>query len=86
MGGGVCVEVGEEEVRERLDRLDRCLVGWWGKGSSLIPEIDSVRRWTILQWNTNEPCAVVKMGRGLLLFEFESREEVDRVLMFGRRQ
>ena len=47
LGGGVCVEVGEEEVRERLDQLDRCLVGWWGKGSSQILEVDSVRRWAV---------------------------------------
>ena len=47
VGKGVRVKVGEEEVRERLDQLDRCLVGWWGKGSSQIPEIDSVRSWAI---------------------------------------
>ena len=86
MGGGVYVEVGEEEVWKRLDQLDRCLVGWWGKGSSQILEVDSVRRWAISQWNTNEPSAVVKMGRGLWLFEFESKKEVVRVLMYGRRR
>ena len=86
MGGGVFVEIGEEEVWERLDQLDRCLVGWWGKGSSLIPEVGSVRRWAVSQWNSNEPFVVVKMGRGLWLFEFENREEVDCVLMFGRRR
>ena len=43
LGGGVCVKVEEGEVRERLDQLDRCLVGWWGKGSSQIPEVDSLR-------------------------------------------
>ena len=86
MGGGVCVEVGEEEVWERLDQFDRCLVGWWGKGSSQIPEVDSMRRWAISQWSTNESFAVVKMGRGLWIFEFESKKEVDRVLMFGRRR
>ena len=43
-----------------------------------------MRRWAISQWSTNEPFTVVKMGRGLWLFEFESKKEVDRVLMFGR--
>ena len=33
-GKGVCVKVGEEEVWERRDQLDRCLVGWWGTGPS----------------------------------------------------
>ena len=46
-GKGVCVKVGEEEVRERLDQLGRCLVGWWGTGSSQISGVDSVRRWAI---------------------------------------
>ena len=48
LGGGVYVKVGEEEVRERLDQMDRCLVGWWGKGSSQISEVNSVRSWAIL--------------------------------------
>ena len=61
MGSRVCVELGEEEVRERLDQLDRCLVGWWGKGSSQISEVDSVRRCAIWKWNAIEPFAVVKM-------------------------
>ena len=30
LGKGVCVNVREDKVRERLDQLDRCLVGWWG--------------------------------------------------------
>ena len=30
LGTGVCVKFGEDEVRERMDQLDRCLVGWWG--------------------------------------------------------
>ena len=85
-GKGVCVKVGEEEVRERLDQLDRCLVGWWETGPSQIPMVDSVRSWAIAQWNIKNPFAVVNLGRGLWLFEFESKEEVDRVLMFGKRR
>ena len=72
LGGGVCVKVGEEEVRERLDQLDKCLVGWWGKGSYQILEVDFVRSWAILQWNIKDPFAVVILGRGLWLFELES--------------
>ena len=45
-----------------------------------------MRRWAITQWNIKNPFAVVILGRGLLLFEFESKEEVDRVLMFGKRR
>ena len=85
-GKGVYVKVGEEEVRERLDQLSRCLVGWWGSGPSQIPGVDSVRRWAITQWNIKNSFAVVNLGRGLWLFEFESKEEVDRVLMYGKRR
>ena len=85
-GKSVCVKVGEEEVRERLDQLGRCLVGWWGTRPTQIPGVDSVRRWAIAQWNIENTFAVVNLGRGLWLFEFESKEEVDRVLMFGKRR
>ena len=85
-GKGVCVKVKEEEVQERLDQLDRCLVGWWGTGPSQILMVDYVTSWAIAQWNIKNPFAVVNLGRGLRLFEFESKEEVDRVLMFGKRR
>ena len=85
-GKGVCVKVGEEEVQERLDQLSRCLVGWWGSGPSQIPGVDSVRRWAITQWKIKNSFAVVNLGRGLWLFEFESKEEVDRVLRYGKRR
>ena len=62
-GKGVCVKV-EEEVRERLDQLSICLVGWWGSGPSQIPGVDYVRRWAITQWNIKNPFAVVNLGRG----------------------
>ena len=38
-----------------------------------------------MQWNIKNSLAVVNLGRGLWLFEFESKEEVDRVLKFGKR-
>ena len=87
LGGKVaCVKVGEEEVQERLDQLRRCLVGWWGSGPAQIPGVEAVRRWARMQWNIKNSLAVVNLGRGLRLFEFESKEEVDRVLMFGKRR
>ena len=87
LGGKVAyVKVGEEEVQERLDQLRRCLVGWWGSGPAQIPGVEAVRRWARIQWNIKNSLAVVNLGRGLWLFEFESKEEVDRVLMFGKRR
>ena len=87
LGGKVAyVKVGEEEVQERLDQLRRCLVGWWGSGPAQIPGVEAVRRWARMQWNIKNSLAVVNWGRGLWLFEFESKEEVDRVLKFGKRR
>ena len=82
----VCVKVREEEVQERLEQLRRCLVGWWGSGPEQIPGVEAVRRWARIQWNVKSSLAVVNLGRGLWHFEFESKEEVDRVLMFGKRR
>ena len=82
----VCVKVEEEEVQERLEQLRRCLVGWWGSGPEQIPGVEAVRSWARIQWNIRSSLAVVNLGRGLWLFEFESKEEVDRVLMFGKRR
>ena len=85
MGEGVCVEVGEEEVRDRLEQFDRCLVGWWGKGLTPIPVVDSVRDWAISQWDVKESFAVVRLGT-LWLFEFKNTKKVDCVLRFGKRR
>ena len=82
----VCVKIGEEEVQERLEQLRRCLVGWWGSGPGQIPGVEAVRSWATTQWNIRSSLAVVNLGRGLWLFEFESKEEADRVLMFGKRR
>ena len=89
-------------ARLRLLSLFQLLVGleacarkaWLGgggggggrKGRSLIPEVEPVRRWAIAQGNVKEPFALSKIGRVHCLFELENRDEVDRVLNFGRRR
>ena len=86
-GGKVAyVKIGDEEVQERVDQLCRCLVGRWGSGPAQIPGVETIRRWARMQWNINNSLAVVSLGRGLWLFEFESREEVDRVLKVRKRR
>ena len=83
-------------ARLRVLSLFQLLVGletcarkaWLGgrKGRSLIPEVEPVRRWAIAQGNVKEPFALLKIGRVHCLFGFENRDEVDRVLNFGRRR
>ena len=61
--------------------------GWMvEQRTSKIPEVEFVRSWAILQWNIKDPFAMVNMGRGLWLFELESKKKVDRVLMSRRRR
>ena len=46
----VWLEVGEKEVRGRLEHLKHCLIGRWGSISAPLPELDYVRNWTHQNW------------------------------------
>ena len=85
VGQSVWLEVGDREVRERIDQLRQCLVGWWGLNSAPVPELEYVRRWASQQWALKGILRVAMLGRGLLLFEFESSREAERVLARGAR-
>ncbi|WJZ80732.1 hypothetical protein VitviT2T_000628 [Vitis vinifera] len=85
VGQSVWLEVGDREVRERIDQLRQCLVGWWGLNSAPVPELEYVRRWASQQWALKGILRVAMLGRGLLLFEFESSWEAERVLARGAR-
>ena len=39
----VRVRVGEEETIERLEKLSCCLVGWWGGGTSSMPNLKTLK-------------------------------------------
>ena len=83
VGQSVWLEVGEREVRERIDQLSQCLVGWWGLNSAPVPELEYVRRWASQHWALKGNLRVAMLGRGFLLFEFESSREAERVLVRG---
>ena len=85
VGQSVWLEVGEREVRERIDQLRQCLVGWWGLNSAPVPELEYVRRWASQHWALKGNLRVAMLGRGFLLFEFESSREAERVLVRGVR-
>lgn len=61
------------------------LVRWWGNNTAPLPELDFVRRWMHQHWLLKGKFSVVVLGRGLLLFEFESPSEAERVLARGKR-
>ncbi|RVW20562.1 putative ribonuclease H protein [Vitis vinifera] len=50
VGQAVWLEVGEREVRGRLDQLKKCLVGWWGLNLAPFPELEFVRIWARQHW------------------------------------
>ena len=62
-------------MQRRLEQLNRCLVGWWGNSAVPIPELDFLRRWVKLAWLPKESLRIAMLGRGLLLFEFETMRE-----------
>ena len=43
VGQSVWIEVGEGEMRGRIEQMSQCLVGWWGPSSALCPEMEYVR-------------------------------------------
>ena len=60
-------------------------MGWWGNPAVPIPELDFLRRWVKLQWLPKGSLRIVVLGRGQLLFEFETVWEAKQVLARGRR-
>ena len=72
-------------MRGRLDQLKKCLVGWWGLNSAPFPELEYVRSWATQHWALKRNLRIDRLGRGFLLFEFESSSEAERVLAKGLR-
>ena len=73
----VWLEVGARETQGRLEQLNRCLVGWWGNSLAPATELDFLRRWVNLQWLPKGRLRISALGRGLLLFEFETLWEAE---------
>ena len=73
-GDSVWLELGERELLGRKDHPDWCLVGWWGADFVPAPELDFFRSWVSHHWLLKGRLRVAFLGRGLLLFEFESFE------------
>ena len=84
-GESVWLEVGEKEVRGRLEHLKHCLIGRWGSISVPLPELDFVRNWTRHNWEVKGKLSIAVLGRGIMLFEFEQAQEAERVLARGKR-
>ena len=72
-------------MRGRLDQLKKCLVGWWGLNSAPVPKLEYVRSWATRHWALKGNLKIDRLGRGFLLFEFESSSEAERVLARGLR-
>ena len=82
----VRVSVGEEEIAGRLRKLSCCLVGWWGGGTSPMPDLKTIKRRAWSTWEVVGSLNVVEMGKGLWLFEFDKTKEAERILRFGTRR
>lgn len=84
-GESVWLEVGDKEVRGRLEHLKHCLIGRWGSISAPFPELDYVRFWTRHNWEVKGKLSIVGLGRVIMLFDFEQAQEAERVLARGIR-
>ena len=80
----VRVRVGKNETVERLGQLESCLVGWWGGGTSPIPDIKSLKHRAWHSWKVIGNLKVEELRRGLWLFGFESPNEARRILREGK--
>ena len=79
----VRVSVGKAEIVERLGQLESCLVGWWGGGTSTIPDLKSLKQRI---WQTRKVTGGLKveeLRRGLWLFGFVNPNEARRILREG---
>ena len=79
----VRVRVGKNETVERLGQLESCLVGWWGGGTSPIPDLNSLKHRAWHNWKVTGRLKVEELRRGLWLFGFESPNEARRILREG---
>ena len=66
----VRIRVGKDEIEERLGQLDSCLVGWWGGGTSSIPDLKSLKHRAWSSWEVKGYLNVEEMRKGLWLFGF----------------
>ena len=82
----VRVRVGKDEIEERLGQLDSCLMGWWGGGTSPLPDLKFLKHRAWSSWEVQGYLNVEEMGKRLWLFGFESPNEVRRILREGTRR
>ena len=71
---------------ERVELLDRCLVGRWENGVNPSLELDFLKHWAGQAWLLKGNLNIDVLGGGFLLFEFECSSEAERVLSRGKRR
>ena len=85
LGEAVWIQLGEDEVSNERKFLGRCLVGRWGQPSMLEPDVQAFESWGRSVWNTKGGVKFSRLGGSLLLIEFETKEEAEKVLLRGHR-
>ena len=86
IGDKVWLEVGRRVKPERVELLDRCLVGRWENGVNLSLELDFLKHWAGQAWLLKGNLNIDVLGGGCLLFVFECSSEAERVLSRGKRR
>ncbi|RVW91642.1 hypothetical protein CK203_024179 [Vitis vinifera] len=86
IGDKVWLEVGRRVKPERVELLDRCLVGRWENGVNPSLELDFLKHWAGQAWLLKGNLNIDVLGGGFLLFEFECSSEAECVLSRGKRR
>ncbi|RVX12788.1 hypothetical protein CK203_009733 [Vitis vinifera] len=70
---------GDRELLCKEEQLSHCLVGCFGDNSDLVPPPSSLKGWVIARWalrgEEGRGLKISKLGKALLLFEFENKFE-----------
>ncbi|RVW81126.1 hypothetical protein CK203_044684 [Vitis vinifera] len=79
----VWLQFGGVDAFNKMHILNRCLVGQWGDFSDDAPLLSPLKEWARYHWRLKGNLSLSSMGGALILFEFESTKEVERVLQEG---
>ena len=79
----VWLQFGGVDAFNKMHILNRCLVGQWGDFSDDAPLLSPLKERARYHWRLKGNLSLSSMGGALILFEFESTKEVERVLQEG---
>ena len=81
----IWLQFGGVDAFNKMQILNRCLVGQWGDFSNDALLLSSLKEWARYHWRIKGNLSLSLLGGALILFEFESSKEAERVMQEGER-